>query len=397
MLAGVLLIANGVEGGPSRSAPRYAFGTLQSMEGHAREEAHAGVSVAMVEWSWAALEPRPGQFDETYGAQMQARVRAMRSAGRRVTLGLGLHDPPDWVSALPDSRMVDQHGRQSSAVDLVFNEKLRVLADGYLRKVASLVDLRAVWAVRITAGGTEEVVYPGGGSYWAFSSSAQNGASMPRSMRRNPAPGWRPGEPHLPTSQVRAWAEWYIDALGDVALWQMHTLASLRFRGWYQMVTPGVGVSLRQFGHAVMAHLPDGLVGVGAVWPIFYAHLPSRSDIVAYVSSMGDLSGGDGGCRPGDDRVSLNDPVTESWSAARWISRLADARHFKKNGENPGWHNPASLDDHYRDPSPRGMMAAAVKQMQSCHFQGMNWAHDQQLWDGTSPFARYAAYVAAAN
>jgi hypothetical protein len=43
------------------------------------------------------------------------------------------------------------------------------------------------------------------------------------------------------------------------------------------------------------------------------------------------------------------------------------------------------------------MMAAAVRQMTSCRFQGMYWAHDEQLWSGPRLFDAYAARIAATN
>lgn len=375
----------------------YAFGTLRSLSSHAAEESRRGIKVAMVEFSWRLFEPRPGEFDASYAAEKKAEVATMLGAGRRVTLGMGLHDPPAWVAALPNSRFVDEHGVVSSEIDLVFNQDLRRRAEEYLRHVADTVPLSQVWGVRVTSGGSGEVLYPAGGRYWAFGPNAQNGKQMPSSMAPNPAPGWRPGTKTVSLATVGRWADWYIHALDDVVGWQISTLNSMGFRGWFQVLTPGQGVSPAEYKRAIAAYLPDGLLAVGPAWYEFYTHLPTRTRVVAYVTSMADESGNDDNCEPSDRSVSVNDPAIEQWSATRWISRIADEEGLAKNGENPGWGIPQSLDSHYQDTSSTGMMAASIRQMQSCRFQGMYWAHDDQLWDGISSFERFASLASQVN
>jgi len=386
---------DGYADSPARDG--YAFGSLSSLPTHASKESQRGIRVAMVEFSWRQFETRPGQFDQSYSAEKKAEVATMLNAGRRVTLGMGLHDPPDWVKALPNSRFVDDHGRVSADIDLVFNTDLRRRAEAYLRRLADTVPLSKVWAIRVTSGGGSEVLYPAEGSYWAFGPNAQNGKQMPPSMSHNPAPGWRPGTKTISVATVRRWADWYIHALDNVVGWQISTLNSLGFRGWFQVLTPGQGVSPAEYSQAIAQYLPGGLTGVGAVWHEFYQHLPTRARVVAYVTSMADKSGNDDNCRADDRSVRLNDPAIEKWSATRWISRIADAEGLPKSGENPGWKRPDSLNSHYRDASPKGMMAASIRQMQSCRFQGMYWAHDSELWNGVSSFERFAGLVARVN
>jgi hypothetical protein len=387
---------------PTGGTAPYAFGTLLSTQEHATEESRAGVRVAMMELSWRDLEPQPGQLDESYVAYARSQLATFLAAGRRVTLGLGLSDPPPWAFEVPNSRLIDQHGRRSQQLNLIFNQVLRQRAVEYLTRVAAVLPPQSFWAVRIDSGSTAEMVYPGSGSYWAFDADAQNGADMPPSMARNPLPGWKPGTRFLgrqvvSTGQVRRWADWYVHALDDVAAWQMATLSQLGFRGWYQVLTPGSGVRPDAYGRAVAQYLPDGLTGVGAVWQEFYAALPRNGHVVAYVTSMADESGNDDLCQPGDTLVPLGDPLADSWSATRWISRIADEYRLPKNGENAGWNLPSSLNAHYRDTGASGMMEAAVHQMVACGFQGMYWAHDVQLWDGISSFQRYAALVQQAE
>lgn len=369
------------------------FGTLVTDPAHAQAESDAGVKVGMLELSWERYEPARGQFDAGYGAEMRARLLGLQAAGMRVTLALGLHRPPAWAFTLPDSRFVDQDGHVADQVDLVFNQVLRAEVDRYFAQVAADLHPSDLWAVRLTSGGDAEMLYPGGG-YWAFDANAQNGPDMPPTMARNPFPGWRPGSSALTTDQVTQWADWYVRALADTAAWQMRSLAGLGFRGYYQVLTPGSGVRPGGFVDAVAHHLPNGLLGVGAVWDRFYAFLPDRRNVVAYVSSMADLSGGDDSCQPGDSAVALDSPTADSWSATRWISRIANQWALPKAGENPGYDAPSSLNAHYLDASPAGMLPASFRQLTSCGFQGMYWAHDDRLWDGTMALARYTSAIA---
>ena len=382
------------------SAPRsgpYWMGTLVSTTDHASAESQSGVRVAMMELSWRQYEPRRGHVDRAYAAQLRSQLDTFLAAGRRVTLGLGLTDPPGWVYDIPDSRLVDQHGERSKELNFIFNQSVREAADEYLVRLAEDLPLQQVWAVRINSGSQVEMIYPGHGSYWAFDANAQNGRDRPPSMPANPLPGWKPGDRSVAVSEVRRWADWYVGALDDVADWQVSQLSGLGFKGWYQILTPGSGVRPDDYNRAVADHLPDGLTGIGAVWSVFYAQLRRNGHIVAYVTSMADRSGGDDVCQPDDRRVAVDDPAADRWSSTRWISRLADEYGLPKNGENPGWNFPATLNAHYQDPSPAGMMQAAFRQMISCGFQGMYWAHDEQLWNGTSSFARYAALVEGTN
>jgi hypothetical protein len=397
----VLGVVAGVVIASGRDAEPLAFGTLGTDPDRAADEVRAGVRVAMMELSWAAYEPANGRFDDTYGRQARGRLDRLRSAGLQVTLGLGLHFTPAWVQALPDSRFVDQHGTTSAEVNLVFNQKLRLAAEKYLARVNQDLDLSTFWAIRLTSGGLSEVLYPAGGSFWAFDRNAQNGPDLPPGMARNPEVGWRPGDRALPAARVRRWADWYVHGLDDVVRWQIRTLDSFGFRGYYQLLTPGSGTRPDRYDTEIAAFLPDGVTGVGAVWHRFYADLALdrvvARRVVAYVSSMADRSGGDDSCTGRDTALPVTDPALDSWSAARWVARLARAGGFRVNGENPGWNQPPTLNAHYTDGGSNGMMTAAVRQAVSCGFQGMYWAHDENLWHGPASMPRFAALIAQAN
>jgi hypothetical protein len=374
-----------------------AFGTLISDVEHTDVEARHGIRVAMVELSWRDAEPEQGEFDEEYLRSVADDVTAHRDAGRSVTLGLGMHVPPSWVFDLPDSRLIDEEGDESDEVNLVFNQRLRDLAATYLAEVEAQIDLQRVDAIRLTSGGSAEVMFPDGGTYWAFDRNALGGADLPPSMSPNPAPDRRPGGPWRDEAQAAEWVEWYVGALVDVVDWQLAVFADLGFRGTYEVLTPGVGVRPRELDEAVRYGLPPGVLGAGAAWQLFYSRLPHRPDLVAYVSSVADGSGDDDGCEPEDRDVPLTAPAVEDWSATRWVSRIAQEYGFPVSGENAGWqqdHSPAAF---YRAPGDDGMMAVALRQARTCGFRTFYWAHDAQLWDGTVAFESYAARIASGS
>ncbi len=84
------------------------------------------------------------------------------------------------------------------------------------------------WAIRLTEGGDAELLFPGmdadgvnQNSYWAYDVNAQNGASMPPTMPKNPFPGWKPGDRSLTTAQVQQWLDWYIKSSTNTVDWQI--------------------------------------------------------------------------------------------------------------------------------------------------------------------------------
>lgn len=399
LVSGLVALLVVVSCGGAVDAPvgKLFFGTLVSDPSHTAAEAAAGIGVAMLELSWSDYEPARGEWNEAYIRAQQERLRALLASNRRVSLALGVHYTPDWVFDLPDSRYVDDHGQSSDELNVVFNQGVRDEVATYLSRVAGDLGIDNFWSVRLTSGGLAEVLYPEGGSYWAFDANALGGPALPPSLRPNPLPDWRPGGTDVPGSAVANWADWYVSALADVVTWQMKTLENLGFTGYFEVLTPGSGVRPAAYRRAVDRHLPPGLLGVGAAWDRLYAALPRDRNVVAYVSSVADGSGGDDSCAPTDRTVALDDPTVQGWSATRWISRVADEYGFLKRGENPGYDESSTLGDHYRDASADGMMAAAVRQSRDCGFQGLYWAHDEQLWDGTVDFARFESLARDVN
>jgi hypothetical protein len=367
------------------------YGTLDTQASTAATEARAGVSMAMLELNWASYQPRRHVVDSGYVADMRSRLAAYQAAGLRVTLGLGMHYTPSWVFSLPDSTYTDQHGNVSAEAGFVFSRAVREAAAGYMSLVAASLPLSSFWAIRLTSGGNCEMLYPDGGSYWAFGNAALTGDGLAPGMRPNPFPDWRPGRPGLRPGQIDEWVNWYVGGLANVTGWQMRHLARLGFTGYYQTLTPGSGTRPGGLDWAVRNNLPDdGTTGVGAVWDRYYGMLPAAANVMAYISSVADRSGDDDVTEASDVAMPLTSPVMDSWSATRWITRIARARGLAIGGENPGYGIPESLNAHYTDGSSGGMMAAALRQARAAGFTVFYWAHDVRLWDGTVPFSRYA-------
>src|SRR5712691_2907379 len=374
--------------------PALIYGTLDTQGSTAAIESHAGITMAMLELNWASFEPRPGVVCASYLATMRSYLQAYQAAGQRVTLGLGLQNPPSWVFSLPDSTYVDQNGDVSAQADFVFSQAARQAAAAYLALVAATLPMSNFWAIRLTSGGDGEMLYPPGGTYWAFSRAALTGSGLASGMTRNPYPNWKPGTPGLSQAQISSWVSWYVGGLDNVTNWQMQTLSSLGFTGYYETVTPGSGTRPSYLTQTENQNLSNaGTPGAGAAWDQYYAQLPNKANVIAYISSVADQSGGNDSCQPGDASLSLTNDTMDSWSATRWISRIAVASNLPVGGENPGYGMPASLDSFYTNTTSAGVMAAALQQARSCGFTVFYWAHDIHLRDGTIPFSTYASMI----
>jgi hypothetical protein len=371
------------------------WGTLDTQTGHAATEDHAGVTMAMFEFNWASFEPSNGVFSASYLATMRSELAAYQAAGQRVTLGLGTQNAPSWVTSLANGTYIDQSGNVSTEADWVFSAAVRSAAATYFNKIAADFPLTDFWAIRISSGGDPEMLYPGGGTYWAFGPSALTGRGLPSGMTANPFPSWKPGTAGLTQAQIDTWVNWYIGGLDNVTNWQMQTLSNLGFTGYYETVTPGSGTRPDDLTQTEKANLSnDGTTGAGAVWDRYYAMLPNKTNVIAYISSVADQSGGNDLCAAGDDVMPLTSTTMDSWSATRWISRIAVADNLLIGGENPGYGIPASLNSFYTNTSSTGMMASAIKQALTCNFKVYYWAHDIHLWDGTLPFTLYTTDIA---
>jgi hypothetical protein len=394
-----LTLALGTASAADTSAPRTGailFGTLDTQPATVAAEAGSSdVSVAMFEFDWESFEPSQGVFSSSYLATMEGYLQAYQAAGMKVTLGLGLEDPPSWVFSLPDATYVNQYGAQSNEANFVFSAAVRRAAAGYLAQIAADIPLSNFWAIRLTSGGDSEMLYPGDGKYWAFDNAALTGNGLAAGMTPNPDPNWTPGTYGLSQAQIDAWVNWYVGGLDNVTNWQMQTLNGLGFNGYYETVTPGSGTRPDGLALDERFNLPDdGTTGMGAVWDRYYAMLPDKTNVIAYISSVADNSGRNDDCQSFDTSIPLTSPAMDSWSATRWISAVAHQNGLLVGGENPGYGMPAMFDFDYLNTSSTGMMSDALGQAQSCGFEVFYWAHDYHLWDGTLPFSLYADSIA---
>ena len=371
-----------------------AWGTLDTQTNSAVTEGKANV-MAMFEFNWASFEPTQGVLSSSYLATMKSELASYQAAGQKVTLGLGLQNPPSWVFNLANSKYIDQNGNTSTEANFVFSQAVRTAAASYLSLVAAAMPMSNFWAIRLTSGGDGEMLYPGGGAYWAFDQAALTGTGLASGMTRNPDPSWKPGTSGLTQAQISTWVNWYIGGLDNVTNWQMTTLSGLGFTGYYETVTPGSGTRPDGLTKTEQANLSnDGTTGVGAVWNLYYAQLSNKTNVIAYISSVADQSGGNDSCQTSDASLALTSSTMDAWSATRWISRIAVANNLPVGGENPGSGLPASLDSFYTNTSSTGMMASAIRMAVSCNFKVFYWAHDIHLWDGTLTFAMYASSIA---
>ena len=395
LVLGIAALVAGLQAGASPATPTL-FGTLDTQPTTiAAEAGSSDVSMAMLEYNWASFEPSPGVFSSSYLATMKSELAAYHAAGMKVTLGLGLQNAPAWVLALSNGSYVNQTGAHSTEANFVYSAAVRQAAAGYLKQVAADIPLSNFYAIRLASGGDAEMLYPGGGTYWAFDNAALTGTGLAAGMTRNPDPNWKPGKAGLTQAQIGAWVSWYVGGLDKVTNWQMQTLSGLGFSGYYETVTPGSGTRPDGLAQTERQNLSnDGTTGVGAAWDLYYAMLPTKTHVIAYISSVADNSGGNDDCQAADATTALTSASMDSWSATRWISAIAHHDGLAVGGENPGYGIPASIDSFYTNTSSTGMMASAMGQAQSCGFQVYYWAHDIHLWDGTLPFSLYANSIA---
>jgi hypothetical protein len=392
------------DGSPRPTGGRYLFGTLLTDSSNAQREHAAGIRVVELELGWNLYEPQEGVFNASYALEVRRRLAALQAAGMHVVLGAGLQYPPAWVFTYPNSRYVNQFGASAPAVNLTFNQPLRDRAAAYLARLNHDLGLANFWAVRVGSGGDIETLYPSEGAggqpngYWAYDAGAQEGAGRPDSIPPSPFPGWRPGQETyndrpLTALQVQEWYDWYLDALIDGVEWQLNLYRQLGFEGYQQVLMPGTGSLPRSYAAAIAHHLDGSMgddsrtMGRGAVWHKVVEQLANRPDVVIYISSVADGSGGDDLCHHDDRLLALDDDQMIAWSATRWISYNASRYGLATMGENPG-----------RDQSVgygTAMLAAAGRQMQACNMQGLMWAHDPELYDRGSgiTLADYAAAI----
>ena len=371
---------------PADAADGPKWGTLVSQPGHARDEASAGVTQAMVELDWSQIEPRQGQWNDDALARYKDEVLAHRAAGRQVTIGLGTHFVPDWTfGAFRSSRGVDEHGNRCSMLNSVYSYDVRQGIRRYEKHVMRYIGRENIDAVRVTSGGNGELMFSDD-SYCAF------GHIGIGSLRRSQPDKGQPGT-NASTAQHKAWADWYVKSLADAANFQIGELRNRapRYYGHIELIMPGSGVRPSAFDYAAQQGLPDGLLGLGVAWDRVAHHVHRQWRISVHQSGVGDGTDGNRGCQPGDVGKAIDDPALDSWSSTRWIAKVGDRWGYEVTGENPGYGDSVSTST-YNDPN--GLVEDATGLAKSCDLRVFYWAHDHNLWDGSGlAFRNYANHL----
>ncbi|WP_327378046.1 beta-galactosidase [Streptomyces sp. NBC_01216] len=374
---------------PDEQPPVPLFGTLQTDPERAAEEYAHGLRVAHLQVAWDRFEPERGVYDEAYARQVRERLASFRDAGLRVEAGLGLNHPPAWLAdAHPESVWRNQYGeRSTNTPNLVFSAPVRAEVAAYVRQVDERIGLDDVWALRLGTDENGEFGYPrplpdgrDGGAFWAYDQQAQ---------AASPYPGWRPGEhsyrgASFTERQVRRWYDWYLGSLADAVNWQIELYTGLGHRGPLKLLVPGAGFYPADRDAAVATYLDgrgDGarLIGQGVGFFATLGLVEHRDQVQITTTALVDGTGRptDNGCAPGDSGAvgSAPDATVRTWSSARWVVAVARAEGFRHlSGESAGPQVAA-----YRP----GVMAAAFRQLGTCGLEGLMWAFDQQLYDGT--------------
>ncbi|MCT4354019.1 beta-galactosidase [Streptomyces sp. Je 1-79] len=391
----------------------YWFGTLQTESEEARAEYKNGLRVAHLQIDWDRFEPEQDVFDEAYVDEIKDRIESFHDAGLRIEAGLGLHHPPDWLAkAYPWAVYVNQFGEHSAwTPNIVFSHSVRFEAEQYLTEVKHRIGLEDFWALRIGVNESGEFSYPTPvsqereqGEYWAFDDNAQSTSpdtDRPVSVAQNPYPGWRPGDrtyrgEAFTEQQARAWYDWYLASLADAVNWQIGVYTALGHTGQLKVLIPGTGHLPADQQAAVAARLgatdSARLVGRGVAFFETIGMIQHQSNVVLVSTALVDGTGKprDNECRPGDAAVDVRAPderTVRDWSSTRWVTAVARAEGFDRlSGESAG---PQVAAYH------PGVMDTAARQMASCGLEGLMWAFDQNLYDGTpgSSLADYAAMI----
>ncbi|MFD3944370.1 beta-galactosidase [Streptomyces sp. NPDC058579] len=401
------------DGAAGEKTDAYWFGTLQTHEDEARHEYEHGIRVAHLEIDWDRFEPRRDTYDDAYAEGVKDRIRAFRDAGLRIEAGLGLNHPPAWLAeTYPWAVYVNQFGERSpKTANLVFSKVVRDEAEQYVKEVKERIGLEDFWALRIGVNESGEFGYPSPvsadraeGEFWAYDDNAQSTApdtDRPATVPQNPFPGWRPGdstyrgEPFT-ERQVGLWYHWYLTSLADAVNWQIGLYTALRHDGPLKVLIPGAGHLPADQRAAIAAHLgpteSGRLVGRGVAFFETIGMIHRQDDVVLVSTALVDGTGTprDNACAPSDASVDIDAPdelTVRAWSSTRWVVAVARAEGFTRlAGESAG---PQVAAYH------PGVMETAARQMTSCGLEGLMWAFDRNLYDGTpgSSLEEYAAMI----
>ena len=406
-----------------------AFGVLGSACDPARAAAlhDAGVRFAEIEVDWAAFEPRPGEVDGTYGAELVESVDVCRRAGLGVILTPGLHSAPAWVTDLPGGLYRDQAGEPGPAdvPNVVFSTAVRQAVADHLAVLDRWLDLDSLAAVRVGTGHNGELGFPQSetampNAFWGFDLAAQRGTGLADGAEVSPMPGWKPGDPTwngaaVSTDQVREWFDWYSASVAEAVLWVVRELRGLGFTRDVHLPLAGRGALPADLQRAVENRLDgtadrDGSLESGLFYPdqlrriadsLAESEQPGWGTVSADSSSVDDATSVQARaqdppqdhCRPEDLTTDLlTDPTVIEWPSHRWTVANARQAGLGVVGENPGSPNTPGTGGNDLTDSSEEQMIAAPEYAQECGMTLFQWAFEDDLFDrdqdGLQAYAR---------
>jgi hypothetical protein len=225
---------------PERPRTDFAFGVLQSTVERAPQMNAASIELAHVGVPWRRFEPRAGQVDAAYVAEVKTRINALRAAGQKILLDVGIQYAPDWISEISHSRYKNQYGEEfiddspgMRAPNAVWNQAVRDKIEQHYARVFQELGTD-FHQVRLGGGWYGELHFPKSkvgertNLYWGFDDIAQGRApGLPAGMKPAPKPGWKPGTPSLLHRDAALFADWYMGSMQNYHDWQIQTVRKM--------------------------------------------------------------------------------------------------------------------------------------------------------------------------
>jgi hypothetical protein len=373
---------------------------LSADPAHLVSDTEAGIRLAEIDVLWASAEPTEGSFSASYLASMESEVAQYHAAGWQVAISPGFQAPPSWVKALPDGQLVDQQGNPSGTPNYEFSLAVRSASLSYLKTlIAALGPDVNYYRDGLDENG--EMSYPTTTSnqWWAFDAAAQGNDPSNAAYSADPMGTWVPGtnsyqgQP-VTTAEAQSFYNWYEGALESAEVATALAMRADGFSGPIELVMPGDGSEPTVVATRIANDLAPGLydsyftMNTGSDWQAILSDpaMKAVGNVVVDVSSVGDPSApSNDRCSPADSNVPLAqaDPWVSGWSDTRWLAYLAKTNGYAVMGENPGNTGEAALPT---------IFALA----QSCGLTALQWAWDDQLYDGVhASLAQYEAAIAA--
>jgi hypothetical protein len=378
------------------------YGVLDAKADYQATDDDAGVGFYEIDVSWASWEPTRGDDDEDYRQRIREQVGGYVDAGGVVAISVGLQDPPDWVSDLPDGTLRDQDGNVAPlAPNYAWSASVDRAAARYIKDVVDTLG-SLVSQYRIGIGDAGETMYPDPKSdpattWWI----GVEFSDLPEGVDPNPMPGWEPGEATwngdpVTSEDASRWYDWYLSGLKHSIVSQGKAFRDAGFDGELAFLAPGQGAHPWLLQERIDAKLADvdndpyGTVNTGVAYQLTIPYFAENVSGPLMVNATG--AADDSGvpderlCRSGDEDVDTSPGSTamRDWSSTRWTHALASRIGADFEVESPTVDT--SLPDVYQE-------------FQACRARYLQWLNDESLNtgagdDGTLGIEQYADWIA---